>query len=115
MQTARADVFGGFVNLPGGFGNTFNTGIGELDIDAFSCHQRFILHGDGGVWLGQNAFEIAGGQRLKLNANRQAALQFRDQIRRLRHLERARGDKQNMIRFDHPVFGRNRAAFYQRQ
>ncbi len=36
MQTARADVFSGFVNLPGGFGNTFNTGIGELRYDAFN-------------------------------------------------------------------------------
>lgn len=52
MQMVCVDVFGGFVNLSGGFGNMFNIGIGEFDIDVFSCYQCFILYGDGCVWFG---------------------------------------------------------------
>ncbi|SQB41789.1 Uncharacterised protein [Citrobacter koseri] len=60
-------------------------------------------------------FEIFRRQRFQLNANRQTPLQLRDQIRRFRHLERAGGDKQDVVGFHHTVLGRDGAAFYQRQ
>ena len=87
MQTTRTDVFGGFVHLPCGLGNTFDTVFGELEVHAFGRHQRFVLNGCRGVWLGQDTFEVFGRQRLQLNADRQTALQFRDQIRRAGNLE----------------------------
>lgn len=69
------------------------TGVGKLDIYAFSRHQCFVLHGDRGIRLGQNTLEVAGGQRLQFNADWQTTLQFRDQVRRFRNLERARSKK----------------------
>ncbi|MNT57335.1 hypothetical protein D3C72_1946970 [compost metagenome] len=78
MQTTRTDVLGGFVHLPRGLGDTFDAVCGELDVHTFGRHQRFVLHGDGGIWLGQDTFEIFGGQRLEFNTNRQTTLQFRD-------------------------------------
>ncbi|MNP72122.1 hypothetical protein D3C76_1686090 [compost metagenome] len=80
VQTTRADVFGAFVNLPCGFCDAADAIGGEVDIDAFGAHQRFVLLGQRRAWLGQDALEIFGGQRLQFNADRQAALQFRDQI-----------------------------------
>ena len=78
MQTTGTNVLGGFVDLPCGLSDTLDTLFREFDIDAFGRHQRFILHGDGRVRLGQNTLEVVGGQRFQLNANRQTALQFRD-------------------------------------
>ena len=78
MQTTRTDVLGGLVDLPRGLSDTLDAIFRELDIDAFGGHQRFILHGDGRVRLGQDALEVVGGQRFQLNANRQTTLQLRD-------------------------------------
>ena len=74
MQTTCTDVFGGFVNLPGRFGNAFNTGFSEVDVHTFSRHQSFVLHGDGGIRFGKDTLKIAGGQRLQLDTNRQTTL-----------------------------------------
>ena len=74
MQATRADVLGGFVDLPGSLRDTLDAVIREFNIDAFGGHQRFILYGDGRVRLGQNTFEVVGGQRFQLNANRQTTL-----------------------------------------
>jgi hypothetical protein len=55
------------------------------------------------------------GQRLQLDADRQAALQLGQQVRRLGDMERARGDEQDMVGLHRPVFGRDGRAFDQRQ
>ncbi len=47
--------FGGFVNLPGSFDNTFNAeSVNSILTPSVAISAP--LHGDGGVWLGQNAF-----------------------------------------------------------
>ena len=115
MQTTCTDVFGGFVNLPGRFGNAFNTGFSEVDVHTFSRHQRFVLDGDGGIRFGKDTLKIAGGQRLQLDTNRQTTLQFWDQVGRFGYLECTRSDKQNVICFHHAVLGGDGAAFNQRQ
>jgi hypothetical protein len=51
----------------------------------------------------------------ELDADRQAALQFRQQVGRLRDVEGAGRDEQDMIGFHRAVLGRHRRAFDQRQ
>ncbi len=84
-------------------------------VNAFGGHQRRVLPAQRGVGLGQNAHEIAHHQRLELDADRQTALQFRNQVRGLRHVKRAGRDEQHMIGFDGAVLGVHRAALDQRQ
>ena len=115
MQATRTDVLGGFVYLPCGLGDALDAVFGEFDVHPFGRHQRLVLHGDGGIRLGQDALEVVGGQRLQLNADRQTPLQFRDQIGWAGHLECAGGDKQDVVGLDHPMFGGDGAAFHQRQ
>jgi hypothetical protein len=52
---------------------------------------------------------------VELDADREAALQFGDQVGRLRQVERAAGDEQDVVGLDHAVLGRHGRAFDQRQ
>src|SRR6185437_4722053 len=51
----------------------------------------------------------------ELDPDRQAALQFRQQVRRLGDMERAGGDEQDVGGLDRTVLGRHRGALDQRQ
>src|SRR5690554_3947579 len=115
MQAAGADVFGGFVHLVGHFRNAGNRIVCERQFHAFGAHQGFILLHQRGVRLGQDALEVVRGQRLQLYPDRQTALQFRNQVRRLGQVERARGDEQNVIGTHGTILGAYGAALDQRQ
>ena len=65
--------------------------------------------------LGQDAAEIVARERLEFDPDRQPALQFRQQVRRFRDVERARGDEQDMVGLHAAVLGGDRGAFDQRQ
>ncbi|MCY1512478.1 hypothetical protein D9M68_469390 [compost metagenome] len=65
--------------------------------------------------LGEDALEVARGQGLELDADRQAALQFRHQVARLGQVERAGGDEQDVVGLHHAQLGVHRAALDQRQ
>ena len=88
---------------------------GKFDLDSFGLHQRAILLGERRVGLGENTLEVIGRQGVELDANRQSALQLRDEVRWLRQMKRARCDEQDVIGLDHAVLRRNGAAFDQRQ
>jgi hypothetical protein len=49
----------------------------------------------------------SSGQRAQLDADRQAALQLGQQVRRLGDVERARGDEQDVVGLHRPVLGRD--------
>ena len=59
--------------------------------------------------------EVVDRQRDELDADREAPLQLGDQVRRLRQVERARRDEQDVVGLDHPVLGRDRRALDERQ
>jgi hypothetical protein len=84
-------------------------------VTPFGRHQRDVLLDQAGFGLGQDALEIVLLQRPKFDADRQAALQFGQQVGRLGDMERAGGDEQDVIGLHRPVFGRNRRALDQRQ
>ena len=65
--------------------------------------------------LGEDAHELRLAERLELDADREAALQLGNQIRRLRHVKRAGGDEQDVIGPHHAVLGVDRGAFDDRQ
>ncbi len=67
------------------------------------------------VGLGQDAHKILLRQRAELHADRQAALQFGQQVRRFGDVEGARGDEQDVVGVDRPVLGAHRRALDQRQ
>src|SRR5450631_1142306 len=115
VQAARSDVLGILVHFEGHLGQTPHTGLFESQIDAFRGQQRAVLAAQRGIRFGQNAYEILHHQGFELDANRQAALQLRDQIRGLRHVKGAGCDEQDVIGFHRAVLGVDRAALDQRQ
>ena len=78
MQAARADGLSFLVDGVGVVSNALDRIGGEGELHAFGGEQVHILLGQGRMWLQQNALKVLGGERLKLNANRQTALQLRD-------------------------------------
>ena len=48
-------ITAGFVYLPCGLGDALDAVFGEFDVHPFGRHQRLVLHGDGGIRLGQDA------------------------------------------------------------
>src|ERR1035438_5913256 len=75
----------------------------ELEAYAFGLKQRGVLLGERGLGLGENAQEIVYGERLQLNANGEAALQFGDQVAGLGNMECAGGDEEDVVGADHAV------------
>ena len=57
--------------------------------------------------LHENPGQIVARQGLKLDADRESALQFRDQIRRFHRRERSRRDEQHVVRAHGAVLGLN--------
>ena len=87
----------------------------ELQLDALSLQQRRVLLGQRRLRLRQNADEIFHGERLQLHADGKASLQLRNQVARLRNVERARRDKQDVVGAHHAVARIHRRPFDDRQ
>lgn len=115
VQVMCIDVFGGFVYLLCGLGDVFDVVFGEFDVYFFGCYQCFVLYGDGGIWFGQDVFEVVGGQCFQFNVDWQMFLQFWDQIGWVGYLECVGGDKQDVVGFDYFMFGGDGVVFYQWQ
>ena len=89
--------------------------IGETDRHAFGPKQCLILIGKRRARVLQDTDEIFFGQRFQLDADRQAALQFREQVARLGNVERARCNEQDVVGLHRAIFGRDRRPLDQRQ
>ena len=87
----------------------------KFSVDALGLHQRHVLLDEARLRLRQDAAQVLRRQRLQLDADRQAALQLGQQVRRLGHVEGARGDEQHVVGLHRPVLGRDRGALDQRQ
>jgi hypothetical protein len=64
---------------------------------------------------GQDGLEVVHRQRLQLHADREAALQFGNQVAGLGQVEGAAGDEQDVVGLDHAVLGVHGGALHQRQ
>ena len=87
----------------------------KASVDALGLHQRHGLLDEARLGLGEDAPEIVLGQRRELDADRQAALQLGQEVGRLRDVERARGDEQDVVRLHRAVLRRDGGALDQRQ
>ena len=87
----------------------------ELQLQPFRLQQRRILPHKRRLGLRQNPHEILHRQRLQLHPNRKTPLQLRNQIARLRHMERPRGNEQDEVRPHHPIARVDRRPFHNRQ
>ena len=115
IQAAGTDVFHRAVHLGGDVCQGGDAVGGEGNRHIFGPHQRGVLPGQGIVGFGQDADEIAFGQRLQFHPDRQAALQFGQQVRGFGDVERARGDEEDVVGLDRAVLGADGGAFDQRQ
>src|SRR5262245_35105233 len=98
MQAAGADILRGIVDARRKVGDALDGGWRERQRDLFGAEQRRILLDERIARLGQDAHEVVARQWLELDANREASLQFRNQIGRLRYVKRACGDEQDVVR-----------------
>src|SRR5581483_5942356 len=89
--------------------------LGEFEDHAFGRQERHVLLDQRGLGLGQDAAEVVARQRRELDADRQAALQFRQQVRRLGNVKGAGRDEQNVVGLHRPVLGVDGGALDQRQ
>ena len=69
----------------------------EFQLHAFRGQQLRVLLGQRVLRLGQNAQEILALQVGQLDADREAALQFRHQVGRLGQVKRPGGDEQDVV------------------
>ena len=77
--------------------------------------QRLVLPDQRGVGLREDGFKVLHRQGFQLHPDRKAPLQLGDQVAGLGQVERTGGDEQDMVSFDHAIFGGHRGAFHQRQ
>ena len=115
LQPPRADVLDAGVHQHGDVGDGVDGVLGEFERDALGRHQRDVLLDQRRLGVGQDAAQVVAGQRVELDPDRQPALQFRQQVGRLRDVERARGDEQDVVGLHRAVLGRDRGALDQRQ
>ena len=77
----------------------------EAKLDALGREERRVLLDERALGLGQDAHEVLAAERLELDADREAALQLRNEVRRLRDVERAGGDEEDVVGLHHAVLG----------
>ena len=97
MQPPGADVLHALVHLCRDARDFLHAVRGELERRAIRRAQRRVLLGEGILRLRHDAHEIGLGQRRELDANREAALQLRNQVARLGDMECARRDEEDVI------------------
>ena len=114
VQAARADVLGALVDDRREVGDALD-GAGRERASTPSVESSAVLLDERALRLGQDADEVLAAERLELDADREAALQLGDEVRRLRDVERAGGDEQDVVGPHHAVFRVDRRAFDDRQ
>ena len=115
VQPAGADVFRFPVDAVGVFGNGIDAVVGKFQSQAFRFEEGCILFDQGLARFGQDAAEVFDGQRLEFDADRETALEFRNEVARLRYVEGAGSDKEDVVGLDRPVFRIDRSPFDDRQ
>src|ERR1700693_4088300 len=110
VEPPRPDVLGALVDRGGDLGHLLDGVLRERERHALGLQQLHVLADEGVLRFAQNADKILPRQGLELDPDGEAALQLRDQVRRLGHVEGSGGDEQDVVRPDHAVLGRHRRA-----
>ena len=93
LQSPRADILHRGIDGDRDIGERVDGAVGDIQRHALGMHQRNILLDQGSLWFGQDTAHIVAGQRFQFDADRQAPLQLRNQIRRLGDMKRAGGNE----------------------
>ena len=115
VKATGADILGLLVHLEGNLGEAADTLRRKLQHHAVRCQQGFVLAGQAGVGLRQDALEILDRQGIQLDADRETPLQFGNQVGRARQVEGAAGNEQDVVGLHHAVLGADRRSFDERQ
>ena len=115
VQPARADVLHALVHQRGDARDLGDAVGGEVELRPLGLDERGVLLGERVLRLRHDADEVLLGERLELDANREAPLQLRDQIARLGHVEGAGGDEEDVVGLHHAVLRLHVRAFDDRQ
>ena len=89
MQAARTDVFHRGVDLRRQVGDRRHRIVGEFQGHILGRQQRLVLTDQAHLRLRQDAHKVIAREGLEFHTNRQAALQLRQQVRRLGEMKRA--------------------------
>ena len=104
------------VDLRRDVGDRVDRVVGEVERrrprSAISATYCLIRLASGSVRMRRKSSSVSD---FELDADRQAALQFGQQVGRLGDVERARGDEQDMVGLHRAMLGGDRRAFDQRQ
>ena len=87
----------------------------QVEVEPLGGEQRHVLRDQGPARLRQDSHEVGGLERLELDPDREASLELRDEVRRLRQVEGSRRDEQDVVRADHPVLRVDGGALDDRQ
>jgi len=72
------------------------------DLDILSGEQRLVLAREAGVGRREDSLEILHRKRIQLDANGEAPLQLRNQVRRFGKMKRSARDEEYMVGFTIP-------------
>src|SRR6266850_4652768 len=115
VQTPGADVLRARVHLHRDLRDRLHRLRGEPEGHLFRLQELHVLRDQRVPRLGKNADEIVPRQGVQLDADREASLELRDQIRRLGDVERPGGDEQDVVRAYDAVLGRDRRTLDNRK
>ena len=115
MEPARADVFCLFIDGCRDTCQLVDCIFPEGKLDSFCFEQSDVLLDKGVVRFCKNPDEMILAEGFELDPYRKSSLQFGDQIRRLRDVERAGCDKEDMLRLYLTMLRSDRRSFDYRQ
>ena len=87
----------------------------EVELDPVRAEERGGLLRERVLGLGEDPQEVLLGERVERDADREAALELRDEVRGLRDVERAGRDEEDVVRLDHPVLRLDGRALDERE
>src|SRR5712691_5077089 len=115
VEPPRTDVLGAIVHPDGELGDRVHRVVRERQPHPLGGQKLHVLTDEGVAGFGQNADEIRARQGVELDSDGESALELRDEIGGLGHVERAGRDEEDMVRADDTVFRRDRRALDDRQ
>src|SRR5688572_15897171 len=104
VQAACTNILGAVIDLSSKPGDLGQRVVSESERHFFGAEKIAVLGGQRMPGLAKNAHEVALGERLQLDAERESSLQLGNQIRRLTDMEGTGSDEEDMVRLHHPIF-----------
>ncbi len=105
METARTDILYLLVHLACDLRDLSYPVFAEFDRQSFGFQERCVLLDQRVLREGEDLHEIIFGEAAEFHTDREASLQLRNEVGGLGDVERAGGNKEDMVCLDHAIFG----------